>query len=183
MSIPLSQSLPKDKICWHWEKNGCYTVRSAYHLLSKIRENLQPGPSHHRNERLWKEIWKASIPNKVKNFMWRLEKNILPTRQNLQRKGIYLDTLCPICHADVETVEHLFMNCQLAKLSMFASPLGSHAPINTDMHCWLLEWLTCRIKEGSQLFCVILWKLWYERNQAVFKGDATEPVTIAQSAV
>lgn len=44
VSIPLSQSLPKDKICWHWEKNGCYTVPSAYHLLSKIRENLQPGP-------------------------------------------------------------------------------------------------------------------------------------------
>ena len=80
VSIPISQSLPKDKI-------------SAYHLLNKIGENLQPGPSHHRNDRLWK----ALIPNKIKNFMWRLAKNILPTRHNLQRKGIVLDTSCPLC--------------------------------------------------------------------------------------
>lgn len=115
--------------------------------------------------------------------MWRLAKNILPTRHNLQKKGISLDPLCPLCHSDVETVEHLFMNCNLSKLALFASPLGSHAPFNMDIHCWLLDWLSCRNKEGSQLFCTILWKLWYARNQAVFKGIAPDLVTLAQTAV
>ena len=159
--------------------HGCYTVRSAYHLLNKIKENLQPGPSHHRNERLWK----APIPNKIKNFMWRLAKNILPTRHNPQRKGIVLDTSCPLCHYEAETVEHLFMNCNLSKLDLFASPLGSHAPFNMDLHSWLLDWLSCADKDGSQLFCTILWKLWYARNQAVFNGATTNPVSLAHRAV
>lgn len=103
-------------------------------LLNKIKENLQPGPSHHRNERLWK----APIPNKIKNFMWRLAKNILPTRHNLQRKGIVLDTSCPLCHSEAETVEHLFMNCNLSKLALFASPLRSHSPFNMDLHSYLV---------------------------------------------
>ncbi|AES69650.1 hypothetical protein MTR_3g032750 [Medicago truncatula] len=51
------------------------------------------------------------------------------------------------------------MNCNLSKLAMFASPLGSH------------------------LFCTILWMLWYARNQAVFSGATTDPVNLAHRAV
>jgi len=102
---------------------------------------------------------------------------------NLQRKGIVLDTSCPLCHSEAETVEHLFMNCNLSKLAMFASPLGSHAPFNMGLHSWLLDWLSCADKDDSQLFCTILWKLWYARNQAVFNGATTDPVNLAHTAV
>lgn len=183
VSIPISLRPSRDKLCWHWEKDGFYSVRSAYHLMSNHRENLQPGPSSHRDERLWKAIWKAPIPNKIKNFIWRLVKNILPTRSNLQRKGIVLDTSCPFCHYEIETAEHLFMNCNMSKLVLFASPLGSHSPINVALNCWILEWLSCADKEGTQLFCTILWKIWFARNQIVFNGTATDPVNLAQTAV
>lgn len=33
VSIPLSMRLPVDKIIWHKEKDGKYSVRSAYHVL------------------------------------------------------------------------------------------------------------------------------------------------------
>lgn len=115
--------------------------------------------------------------------MWRLAKNILPTRSNLQRKGIALDTSCPSCHSETETAEHLFMNCNISKLALFASPLGSHTPFNVALNCWLLEWLSCADKEGSQLFCTILWKIWFARNQAVFNGSVIDPVNLAQTAV
>lgn len=43
------------------------------------------------------KIWRATIPNKVKNFTWRATKNIMPTRANLEKKGVVLDTSCPLC--------------------------------------------------------------------------------------
>ncbi|GJR75983.1 RNA-directed DNA polymerase, eukaryota [Tanacetum coccineum] len=46
----------------------------------------------------------------------RHELNKLPSRVNLDRKGIELDSmLCPICHGDVETVNHIFFNRDMAK--------------------------------------------------------------------
>ncbi|GAU47330.1 hypothetical protein TSUD_291520 [Trifolium subterraneum] len=79
VSTPLSIRLPADRIIWHWEKDGLYSVRSAYHLLCSERDILMSSPSSSRDDNLWKEIWKAPLPNKIKNFMWRLARNILPT--------------------------------------------------------------------------------------------------------
>ncbi|GJX64282.1 RNA-directed DNA polymerase, eukaryota, reverse transcriptase zinc-binding domain protein [Tanacetum coccineum] len=46
----------------------------------------------------------------------RLVLNKLPTRVNLERKGIDVDsTLCPICGEDVETVNYIFSSCEMAK--------------------------------------------------------------------
>nr|GEW94819.1 RNA-directed DNA polymerase, eukaryota, reverse transcriptase zinc-binding domain protein [Tanacetum cinerariifolium] len=61
--------------------------------------------------------WNRSIPIKVNVFMWRAMLNKLPTSANLDRKGIEVDSLlCPICHEDVETVNHIFFTCDLAKV-------------------------------------------------------------------
>ncbi|CAJ2652968.1 unnamed protein product [Trifolium pratense] len=90
ISIPLSLRLPSDTLVWNWEKDGAYSVRSAYHVICDEKERSLPGPSVTRKNKVWKEIWKAPVPNKVKNFMWRLTKNILPTRANLHKKGTQL---------------------------------------------------------------------------------------------
>lgn len=96
--IQLSFRLPDDRIIWHWEKDGIYSVKSAYHLL--IEENMRQVPSSSSllNSKLWKAIWKAPVPNNIRNFLWRIVKNILPVRVNLRKKGINLDLKCPICH-------------------------------------------------------------------------------------
>jgi hypothetical protein len=174
-SIPLSFRLPPDKLIWHWEKNGEYSVRSAYHSLCDEKARMQPGPSNPQRSKLWKEIWRAPVPNKVRNFMWRLAKDILPTRKNLHKKGITLDILCPLCHNEVESAKHLFMHCDLFRLSLFASHLGCHTPRDIDIHDWLLKWLTCQDSLGVQFFCILLWKFWAARNAVVFKGTPLDP--------
>ncbi|GKC68524.1 putative RNA-directed DNA polymerase, eukaryota, reverse transcriptase zinc-binding domain protein [Tanacetum coccineum] len=60
--------------------------------------------------------WNKNVPIKVNVFLWRLSLNKLPSRMNLDRKGIDADSfLCPTCQDDVETVNHIFFNCDLAK--------------------------------------------------------------------
>lgn len=183
INTPLSFRLPPDELVWNWEKDGEYSVRSAYHLLCDEKARLQPGPSIPHKSKLWKEIWRAPIPSKIRNFMWRLAKNILPTRENIHKKGITLDLQCPLCHRDEESAHHLFLKCDMFKLSLFSSHLGSHIPMGVDLHDWLLKWLTCQDPLGAQFFYTLLWKFWTGRNEVVFKGLPLDPARVAEAAM
>ena len=60
--------------------------------------------------------WNRSIPIKVNVFIWRLMFNKLPSRVNLDKKGIDVGSiLCPMCVDDVETINHIFFSCDMAK--------------------------------------------------------------------
>jgi hypothetical protein len=120
---------------------------------------------------------------RVKNFIWRLSQNILPTRGNLFKKGIKIEPLCPMCNSATETAHHLFMECNFAKLVWFSSSLGIHVPLHSSLTSWLLNWLEKKDKLGSQLFCTILWKMWFYRNQMVFRMVNTFPPAVATAAL
>lgn len=60
-------------------------------------------------------IWKLMIPNSVKMFVWRTCKNILLTMQNLKRRKITDQLLCPICFYHDESVGHVLWECKAAK--------------------------------------------------------------------
>lgn len=36
--------------------------------------------------KFWKKVWNAPIHNRVKEFLWRIFRRILPTKTNLQQK-------------------------------------------------------------------------------------------------
>ncbi|GKE74034.1 RNA-directed DNA polymerase, eukaryota, reverse transcriptase zinc-binding domain protein [Tanacetum coccineum] len=60
--------------------------------------------------------WNATLPIKVNIHTWRATIDRLPTRYNLDARGIDLDsTRCPICDGCVETSEHLFIDCTVAR--------------------------------------------------------------------
>ncbi|GJT81493.1 reverse transcriptase domain-containing protein [Tanacetum coccineum] len=89
--------------------------------------------------------WIQAIPIKVNVFLWRLFLNKLPSRVNLDKKGIDLDSLlCPVCNEDVETVNHLFFSCDMAKdlWSLLARWWGLDIPVCStilDWYAWLDE--------------------------------------------
>ena len=56
------------------------------------------------------------VPIKVNVFMWRLRLDKLPTLVNMDRKGIEVASLlCPVCNEHVESVDHLFFLCEMAR--------------------------------------------------------------------
>ncbi|KAK9269896.1 hypothetical protein L1049_025469 [Liquidambar formosana] len=60
-------------------------------------------------------LWKQTIPNKVKHFIWKLGKDILPTHCNLIRKKVFTDMVCPRCGKKGETTLHCFRDCRVVK--------------------------------------------------------------------
>ncbi|GKC36351.1 retrovirus-related pol polyprotein from transposon TNT 1-94 [Tanacetum coccineum] len=60
--------------------------------------------------------WNKILPSKVNILAWRVLLHRLPTRVNLNHRGIDLDSVrCPLCNDDIETETHVFVNCSLAR--------------------------------------------------------------------
>lgn len=62
------------------------------------------------------KIWQLKVPNKVKMFVWRLAHNSLPVKRNLARRGVKLDTICPVYSRLDEDCRHIFFKCKFAKM-------------------------------------------------------------------
>ena len=60
-------------------------------------------------------IWKTNIPPKLKIFLWQIFHNGLPVRGTLLKREMKINATCPLCHEDIETFEHLFVQCSYAK--------------------------------------------------------------------
>ncbi|GJZ04885.1 RNA-directed DNA polymerase, eukaryota, reverse transcriptase zinc-binding domain protein [Tanacetum coccineum] len=60
--------------------------------------------------------WNKILPLKINIFSWRTSNTRLPTRLNLDIRGVDLHTIrCPICDDALESEEQLFVYCELAK--------------------------------------------------------------------
>ncbi|KAJ8899152.1 hypothetical protein K2173_011780 [Erythroxylum novogranatense] len=64
-----------DSLLWHHERNGIYTVKSGYRI-SRYEHGTRIGA----NDVLWKRVWELQIPPKLRDFMWRALRGVLPTK-------------------------------------------------------------------------------------------------------
>ncbi|GJZ85263.1 RNA-directed DNA polymerase, eukaryota [Tanacetum coccineum] len=120
--------------------------------------------------------WVKYIPIKVNVFAWRARRDSLPTRYNLCRRGVALDSaLCPLCDSDVEDIQHVMFRCGMAQLvfrkicrwwDLDWQDLSSFS----DWHVWFssirLSFSIKSILEG--VFCVAWWRIWMFRNRLIF---------------
>lgn len=123
--IPLSKRKVDDKLVWHYDKRGLFTVKSVYHVtrLWTIPVSLT-SPSFASNSPyfiLWEKLWCALIPPKEKMMAWRILSNIIPTGVNLTQKWIHIDPSCIMCGLDQNL---LIILCLIAILhEVFGWPL------------------------------------------------------------
>lgn len=83
---------------WLHNKNGMFTVKSAYKVA---RKTLKGGAwAENSNgcarKRVWDDLWKLCLPNKIKVFGWRACHDILPTQMNLTKRRIITNNGCLI---------------------------------------------------------------------------------------
>jgi len=60
-------------------------------------------------------IWSLRVPNPVKVFMWKACHNILPTKENLFKRRVVDNKLCPCCEREEETTLHALWGCPSAQ--------------------------------------------------------------------
>jgi hypothetical protein len=92
----------EDDISWKLTPNGQYTTKSAYELHF-IGSTISP---------MYKTIWKAWAPPKVKFFAWLVNQGRIWTADRLAKRGWPNCGLCPLCKQHTESIDHLFVHCR-----------------------------------------------------------------------
>lgn len=160
LSIPLSTTLLADRLVWIANANGKFNVKSAYHLArnggrSDDGERSDPSGMH----RFWQRLWKAKVPNKVRNFGWRACQNILPTKMNLFHRKVIDNPTCEECGLCPETAVHVLCHCTKAKAVWSHCNLSSMTEGQGDFMDILWQ---CVMNQGnaSSLMDMILMIAW-----------------------
>ncbi|KAL4330484.1 hypothetical protein AHAS_Ahas13G0404700 [Arachis hypogaea] len=172
LHIPIPKSDQVD--CFYWKKarDGEFRVKLAYHeLRAKTRSQTEISRREQREEQTWKDVWRIRAPPTAVNFLWRLLHKSLPTKKNLNRRGINCSPLCPRCWEDAESEEYIFRECWFARKFWFASPftLRSETGTFSDVKEWVKEMMGNIQSEKRGLFCTLLQQLWRARNFLVFE--------------
>ncbi|XP_058746446.1 uncharacterized protein LOC131619358 [Vicia villosa] len=93
LRVPLVEDVVEDRLVWHEEKNGVYSVKSGYRLW----RGVQSRSTHYDMGGNWKSLWNISAPSRAKHLLWRICRGCLPTRYNLQQHHVPCPSLCPWC--------------------------------------------------------------------------------------
>lgn len=97
------------KVFWFAEPEGFYSVQSAYKMVQ--------GPTLGTPDSIFKPVWVKAAPSNVCGFIWKAMQDRLPTRVNLLRRKVILNTAdacCPLCVQEEETLDHLIITCSIA---------------------------------------------------------------------
>lgn len=108
--IPLSGN---DMLVWPHTKNGMFSVKSAYKIISGQHDFLH---NSQNSNHVYKSLWNLPILPKVQNFDCKCHENIFPAKSVLHRYSYGHDSSCNMCNSGIiESPEHIILQCEFSK--------------------------------------------------------------------
>lgn len=149
-------------------------MRSAFLLASEDQE---------LDSFLGNWIWKLPSRPKIQMFIWKCMHLSIGVKECLLGRGMSLDTTCPRCHMESESISHALQDCSLVKpIWQWLGILGSNTTFFTQD---TREWISFnasikRIQASNQPSCNILfpfaiWLIWKQRNHVVLNKKGLNP--------
>ena len=129
-----------DKMAWKFSPRGDFDMRSAYSLAINSLSNESFSGS-------W--IWKLPSLPRIQMFIWKCMQKSIGVKECLANRGIPLETTCPLCHSEAESILHALRDCSLVKPIWYQ--MGTHCLYSNffsqDMREWLIT--NCRVKSSQ----------------------------------
>jgi hypothetical protein len=157
-------------------------------LAYTIREGNGDDTSNNPNgeRKIWGNIWKVPVPNKVRVFSWRLASDNLPTQRNKWRRTLETQNTCPICGNGIEDSFHATVECTKAKALRHKMrdywQLPSEKKFSRTGKDWLLVLLDNTNKRMHQAILMVLWRAWELRNDIYHKKGNLPLRTLSNSS-
>lgn len=151
-----------------------YSVKSFNNLVQQ--HNFEKTLPHEITEL----IWQKKAPPRAELVVWFLLQEKLKTGSTLLNLNIINSeyATCLFCDAEVESHEHLFFGCHFTwRLWMMCLDWwGISSVLHEDSKRNFISWQSLvsggfKKELWSSLFFVVVWSIWFERNQACFNGE------------
>ncbi|GJU37692.1 putative RNA-directed DNA polymerase, eukaryota, reverse transcriptase zinc-binding domain protein [Tanacetum coccineum] len=89
----------------------CSFISSKTYTVALMRKQLEHSLLSSNGEAI---RWNRDLPIKINIHSWRISLDRIPTRFNLDKRGIDLhSTRCPVYDGAIETSQHLFVECPI----------------------------------------------------------------------
>ncbi|GKE26097.1 RNA-directed DNA polymerase, eukaryota, reverse transcriptase zinc-binding domain protein [Tanacetum coccineum] len=156
----------QDRWFWSLSRSGDFSVASVRKIID---DHLLPEVSS-------KFSWRMMVPIKVNILAWKVKLDVLPTRFNLSKRGLDINSiLCPICENHAESSSHLFFACSMARdifrnIASWWDVKSPHVSSFEEWEMWTSS-LTLFSRRKQILEGIIYigwWSIWNFRNQVVF---------------
>eukprot|EP00256_Glycine_max_P035539 XP_006582029.1 uncharacterized protein LOC106794242 [Glycine max] len=165
-------------------KKGHYSTRSAYDLIGE-------GERDRSQEECFVKLWRLKVPARFLVFGWKLLRDRLPTRKNLQRRQIPLpDSLCPLCRTHQEDASHLFFHCSKVQPiwweTMSWLQLKGAFPLNPKQHFLHHLGLQPAGVRNSRWHCwwlALTSSIWKVRNSIIFSNATFDANKLFDEAI
>ena len=174
LAIPIPSRPSPDNLIWTPDPKGNFSIKSAYHTGHASLPSIAPiGIS-------WNKIWNLNLPERLKMLLWRIEVNVLPTKENLLNCLHVSDAYCLFCKDSIESLSHLFFNCPTSRAFWFVVCWGlktedlaiSH-PEDIIKLCLNPPNFPCDDIEKGQVFLRMVFtieEIWLARNRALHQN-------------
>ncbi|GJS70212.1 RNA-directed DNA polymerase, eukaryota [Tanacetum coccineum] len=141
---------------WNWalESSGEFSVASVRKVIDD--KSLPEVDSKTR--------WIKYVPIKVNVHAWKVKTDSLPTRFNVSRRGIDIDSImCVICDNGAETSSHLFFSCRMVRqIVRMITRLWDVPYVEVDSYEGWITWLVnLRLSsKPKQMFEGVFYAMW-----------------------
>nr|GEW00553.1 RNA-directed DNA polymerase, eukaryota [Tanacetum cinerariifolium] len=125
-------------LCSSHDRSRCDLSGDGDFSVKVIRNYIDDKfmPSHSEPSR-----WVRYIPIKINVFAWRARRDCLPTRVNLMRRGVTLDSVnCPLCNSDEEDIHHSAAGQSVVTAADVAATAGATSSDTSASRTRLLKW-------------------------------------------
>ncbi|KAE8787456.1 retrotransposon unclassified [Hordeum vulgare] len=155
--------------------------------MSPVRDKVSPGAASSAptgNRPIWKLVWSADAPPKMRHFAWQVSSGSLPTNAEKFRRHIGTSGHCSLCDREEEESFHALLACPNAALMWDTMQLSWPLPNRVDIPCTGSEWLLHLLAESHEhirsRIIMVLWRIWHLRNE-LMHGKTIPPVDTSQS--
>uniref|UniRef100_A0A803P3V6 Reverse transcriptase n=1 Tax=Cannabis sativa TaxID=3483 RepID=A0A803P3V6_CANSA len=140
LGIQTIQDCGEDELIWNPTLDGEYTVASGYLMKQSEKEGAERS-NKSITTGWWTAVWHSNLTPKMKNFIWRVCHNWVPSKTELAKRGIKLDETCTGCWNQIETISHAIWQCPRLKYVWKETGLWHLFPKSLGLMTDLMEFL------------------------------------------
>lgn len=182
LSIPLGLYEREDGWAWKFTPTGRFTVSSAYQVAS--RHLIEKHTHLALDSDTWSLLWDLNVPAKIRVFLWRACREILPATNALRARNLNIVDGCKGCNAPSENAFHAICECPLIRDVWDTGPVK--LPQGWESCASFAELFAMASKSlsgsGMSVFAYQCWLCWNNRNARVFEKELLSVAQIVQKA-